>query len=471
MTLFDQSISQLHQQLLDNRLTIEDLVHESHKRAQALQPTLNAFTYLRSKEELISEAKLLQKKLDKNCSSLYGIPYVLKDSYSTKGISTSAGSNVLQHYLSPYNATVYKKLKDAGAILIGKTNMDAWGHGATTENTDFGPAKNPYDQTRSAGGSTGGTAIAIATRMVPFGIGEDTGGSIRNPASHCNITGLKVTYGRVSRYGCIAYASSFDTVGPMAKNAADCAAVLQVIAGKDQADATSSPQPVPNYQAELKKDSGSLSIGVPEECLTSAVDSQVSQMVKKAMEDFTQLGHSVTTFSMPELLYGLPVYYLIAPSETSSNLGRYDGVRFGQDRSQFTKETMRRILTGTYALSAGYYDQYYRQAQKVRTLLIAAYQQAFSQFDIILMPVSPTPPPLLGDTIIDPVTNMLSDIFTITHNIVGIPSLSLPGGFTQSGLPMGFQLGAPMFQESKLLSLGQQYQHHHKWFERAPETI
>lgn len=469
--LFDHDIRSLRAMLEKEEISIAGLAAASIDQSQKIQNKYNPFTFLRPEKEILQEAKKLQQHFSSSKPLLYGMPFVLKDSYSTKGIPTTAGSRVLESYMAPYNSTVFQKLIDQGALLVGKTNMDAWGHGASTENTDFGPTQNPYDPTRTPGGSTGGTAVAVACRAVAFGIGEDTGGSIRNPSGHTNITGLKVTYGRVSRYGCIAYASSFDTVGPMAKTAADCAIVLEAIAGIDPLDATSSPYPIDSYSDISISIEKKYTIGLPLQTTTQSLNQEVKSVIDDVKSTIEALGHTVVHIDMPELLLGLPVYYLIGPSETSSNLARMDGIRFGRSRNYFTLETMRRIMTGTYALSAGYYDQYYRKAQKVRTMLVTAYEKAFSQCDVLLMPISPTPPPKLGETISDPVTNMLSDIFTITHNIVGIPSLALPGGFTKSELPIGFQLAGPMFSEKKLLDLGHQFQSHTKWHLRSPEAI
>jgi aspartyl-tRNA(Asn)/glutamyl-tRNA(Gln) amidotransferase subunit A len=304
--------------------------------------------------------------------------------------------------------------------------------------------------------------------MAVFGIGEDTGGSIRNPSAWCNITGLKVTYGRVSRYGCIAYASSFDTVGPMAKSVEDCACVLEVIAGVDPYDATSSPEPVPQYTQKLSQFKNPLVIGVPKEFMSLGLDPETKKAIEQAMEKFRSLGCTVKEISMPSVSYGIPVYYLIAPSETSSNLARYDGVRYGKTRDHFTWETQRRILVGTYALSAGYYDAYYKKAQQVRTIFIQEYQKAFTECDVLLMPVTPMHATKLGDIIDDPVQNMLLDVFTVTHNPVGVPSLALPCGFSKTGLPIGMQLVGKMFAEPLLFQVGSLYQKQTDWHRRKP---
>lgn len=466
--LLDKTIIELSQGLQKKLFTSEDIIRECYVNIERFNPTLNALITVVDKDKALLLACERDKTRTSNSSPLYGLPFVIKESYNTKGIQTTAASNVLKNYIPPYSATVYQKLLDAGALLVGKSNMDAWGHGATSENTDFGPVRNPWDTTRSAGGSSGGNAAALASGMAVFGIGEDTGGSIRNPAAWCNITGLKVTYGRVSRYGCIAYASSFDTVGPMAKTVADCAVILEVIAGQDHRDATSSPQPVPRYASELSSKKKEVVIGGPRELFNKGLDREVKSTVEEAMQQFTTLGFRIVDISMPIIEYGLPVYYLIAPSETSSNLARYDGIRFGQGREHFTKDTMRRIMIGTYALSAGYYDAYYKKAQQGRTLFIKEYEQALSRCDALLMPVTPMPPTKLGETIKDPVRNMLIDVFTVTQNPVGVPSLALPCGFTRSGLPVGMQLVGKMFSESLLFQLGDAYQQSTQWHRRKP---
>ncbi|MBI4065430.1 Asp-tRNA(Asn)/Glu-tRNA(Gln) amidotransferase subunit GatA [Candidatus Gottesmanbacteria bacterium] len=460
--LLDKSIKELAS------YTSVEIVGECLKNIECFNPTLNALITVVGKEQALATARKADKTKRPKSSPLHGLPFVIKDSYNTKGIPTTAASNVLKGYVPLYNATVYKKLIDAGAILLGKCNMDAWGHGATSENTDFGPVKNPWDISRSAGGSSGGVSAALASGMAVFGIGEDTGGSIRNPTAWCNITGLKVTYGRVSRYGCIAYASSFDTVGPMGKSVSDCAVVLEVIAGIDEHDATSSPQPVPHYTSSLNKGVENKVVGIPKELLGTGLDKEIKAAIEAAMKELERLGIKTREISMPMINFGLPVYYLIAPSETSSNLARYDGIRFGQGREHFTKDTMRRIMIGTYALSAGYYDAYYKKAQQGRTLFIKEYGKALGKCDVLLMPVTPTPPTKLGQTSQDPIQNFLIDAYTVTQNPVGVPSLALPCGFTKNGLPIGMQLVGKMFSESLLFQLGDAYQQSTQWHRRKP---
>ena len=446
----DKSITELITLIKNKEITSEEVVDESLSRIEKLNPKLNAF---------ITVVKPEKKS---------GLPYVMKDSYLTKGIRTTCASKVLNDFIPPYDATVYSKLKSAEMTLVGKMNMDAWGHGASSENTDYGPVRNPWDLERVAGGSSGGPAAAVAARLVSFAIGEDTGGSIRNPAAWCGITGLKVSYGRVSRYGCISYASSFDTVGPMAKSAEDCAVVLELIAGQDPYDATSSNSPVKKYSQEIKKGIKGIKIGMPKELYGKGLDPQIKAAIDLACHDFEKLGMEIVELSMPLFHYGVPAYYIIAPSETSSNLGRYDGIRFGDSRDHFTDETKRRIMVGTYALSTGYYDAYYKKAQQVRTLFIKEYEKALSSCDVILMPVNPTPPTKIGELINDPVQNLLADYYTTSQNPVGVPSLALPCGFTKSRLPVGMQIVGKMFSEDVLLRVGYHYQQITDWHKQKP---
>ena len=462
--LIDEPILSLHPKLKTRQISSADLVQECFQQIDKLNPELNVFITQSDRKALKKQAESVSI-----IHPLSGIPYVLKDVYLTANLRTTAGSNVLQNYVPQYDATLVKKLSSAGALLLGKTNQDAWGHGASTENTDFGPTKNPWDHSRVAGGSTGGVAAAIASRMCMFGIGEDTGGSIRNPASWCSISGLKVTYGRVSRYGAIAYASSLDSMGPMAKSVEDLALILNCIAGPDPYDATSSSYPVPDYLSSIESGVKGKVIGLPKEFLKEGIDDEVKSLILAAAEKFSELGAKIDdTVSLPTLPYGVAVYYLIAPSETSSNLARYDGIRYGQDRSHFTLETIRRIMIGTFALSSGYYDAYYKRAQQARTLIVRDYQNAFTHCDLLLAPISPTPATKLGELISNPVKNMLADIYTVTVNTAGIPSLAIPCGFTSKGLPVGMQLIGPMFSEETLFQAGYSYQQSTNWHEKHP---
>lgn len=459
--LLELSIAELTKGLRDKKFSVVDLVNECYERIGKYEKKINSFITLIDKKDALLAAQ-------KAKGPLAGIPFVMKDAFLTKGVRTTAASKILDDFIPPYSSTVYRKLEEAGAVLIGKMNMDAWGHGASTENTDYGPTKNPWDTTRSAGGSGGGPAAALGARFCSFAIGEDTGGSIRNPAAWCGITALKVTYGRVSRYGAIAYASSLDTMGPTAKSANDVAYVLETLAGKDPYDATSSPMPVPKYSEEITKSVRGMTIGVPTELLAEGVEPEIQKSILKAVKELKNLGINVENVSIPMSEYCVPLYYITAPSETSSNLARYDGIRFGNERKYFTKETMRRIMMGTYALSSGYYDAYYRKAQKARTVFIEKYHALLSKYDALLMPVMPSSAKKLGELLDDPVKNMLIDIYTVSINIIGVPALALPCGFSEHNLPIGMQLVGRMFSEDTLLRIGHAYQKSTDWHTRMP---
>lgn len=469
--LLDKSIAELSAKLKSKEISAVDLVKEAYENISKHEKQINSFITLRDKNEVLKEAEILDNKRNSDVSSIYGIPFVMKDAYITKGIRTTAASKVLGDYLPQYSATVYQKLLDSGAILIGKNNMDAWGHGGTNENSDYGPVKNPWDVARVAGGSGGGTASAISMRMTAFGIGEDTGGSIRAPACWTNTVGLKVSYGRVSRYGCIAYASSFDTVGPSGKTVEDCAYVLQEIAGVDSKDTTSSPSLVPNYTESLLKSIKGVTIGIPEDFFGEGLDRDIYKTIFEAIDVYKSLGAVIKKVKFSLLDYAIPVYYLIGPSETSSNLGRYDGLRYGAGRENFTAESSRRIMIGTYALSSGYYDAYYKRAQQVRTLFIDEYSKMLSECDVLLTPVTPYSPTKIGELMSDTLKNLLVDIYNVSVNIVGVPSLALPCGFDKNNLPIGMQIVGSMFSEELLLRIGHAYQKETSWHKQKPTMI
>ncbi len=434
-------------------------------RIKKLNPQINAYLTV-CEDEALKAAERADKLKD---LPLLGVPFSMKDVYSTKGVRTTAGSKVLENYMPPYNATVYQKLVDSGAVLLGKTNCDAWGHGASTENSDFGVVKNPWNFDCVAGGSSGGSAAALASDMTIFEIGEDTGGSIRLPSSFCSTVGLKVTYGRVSRYGAVAYASSLDSMGPMTKSVEDLALLLSVMAGQDDKDATSSPQAVPDYVSGLGKSVEGLKIGLPKEFYGSGLDGEVKDKIAKAIKELEAQGAEVLDVSIPSTEYGIATYYIIAPSETSSNLARYDGIRFGNGREAFGDEAKRRIMLGTYALSSGYYDEYYLKAQKVRTLVKKDFEKAFQQCDVILGPVSPTPPFKIGEKTQDPLHMYLVDVYTVLINLAGVPSLALPCGFSKKGLPVGMQIMGPQFSESLILNVAYQYEQNTSWHKEKPK--
>jgi aspartyl-tRNA(Asn)/glutamyl-tRNA(Gln) amidotransferase subunit A len=456
------------EQLQSRDLTSVALVESCYAQIEKLEPQLHAFNSFLPKDQALKLAQVADQQRTKDSPPLFGVPYTLKDAYCTTELPTTSGSAMLKDFVPPYDATVHRLLKEAGAILIGKNSQDAWGHGGSSENTDFTPPKNPWDQSRISGGSSGGCAVAVSTGMTVFAIGEDTGGSIRNPASMCNVNGLKVTYGRVSRWGAIAYASSLDTVGPMGRSAEDLAIILEAIAGRDNRDATSSHKPTEQYTAGLTESLKGKKIGWPSEFYGRALDPRIENTLLAARIIFEKLGAEIVDVSIPSMKHSVPIYYLIAMSETSSNLARYDGIRFGQDRSHFTEESMRRVIGGTYALSSGYADKLYRNAQKARTQLIAEYNQVFEKCDVLIAPVTPNPASKIGELVNDPMLNLLEDLYTVSVNVVGVPSLALPVGFTQEGTPIGMQLIGKKFHEQEILHFGAAYQANTSFHQKLP---
>lgn len=400
---------------------------------------------------------------------LLGIPFVLKDLYTTKGLRTTAGSKIIDNYAPPFDASVVVRLKNAGAVILGKANQDAWGHGSSGENSDYFPTKNPYDTSRVPGGSSSGSAVAVASGMCLAATGTDTGSSVRLPASFCNLVGIKPTYGRVSRYGIIAMASSFDTIGHMTKTVWDNALVYEITAGKDTLDASSVDRAVPCYTRALGGTIRGMKIGLPKEYFDAkGIDPSVLTATKDAIKTFETLGATVVEVSLPHTDAAMACYYILVPSEISSNLSRYDGVRYGHWREAFGEEAKRRIMTGTHALSSGYYDAYYKRAAKVRTLIKNDFDEAFQHVDAILAPVSPTPAFKIGEKTQDPLTMYLSDIFVCPANIAGIPALSVPCGFVD-GLPVGLQLIGPQFAEERLYQVGYAYEQEAPWYKTKPD--
>lgn len=431
---------------------------------------LNAFLTV-CKAEALEQAKQADKLISEDQDlPLLGIPIGLKDIFMTKGIKTTAASNVLKDYIPQYDGTVTSKLKNAGAVIVGKTNLDAWAHGSSGENSDFGSTKNPWNPEYVPGGSSSGSAVSVAAGMAIASTGTDTGGSIRLPASFTNTVGLKPTYGRVSRYGIIAMASSLDSVGHFTKTVEDSAYFLGITAGKDENDSTTPNVEVTNYLKDLDKGVKGLKIGIPQEYFIEGLDKKIKGEVDKAIKFYEEQGAEIVNISLPNTEYAIATYYIIQPAEVSSNLARYDGIRFGNGREEFGEEAKRRIMLGTFTLSVGYYDAYYKKAMKVRTLLMKDFEEAFKKVDAIIAPVSPTMPWKLGAKVNDPLAMYLSDIFAAPINLAGIPGLSIPIGFVD-GLPVGMQILGPHFSESLLFRIGHSYEKAHKWYERTPNGL
>jgi aspartyl-tRNA(Asn)/glutamyl-tRNA(Gln) amidotransferase subunit A len=429
-------------------------------------------------------AKAYRSIREGNIQALTGIPIALKDIVCTKGFLTTCGSRILYNYIPPYDATVVEKLKEAGAVFTGKTNMDEFAMGSSTETSHFGITKNPWALDRIPGGSSGGSAASVAADECIASIGSDTGGSIRQPAALCGVVGMKPTYGRVSRYGLIAFASSLDQIGPFTKDVEDCAIMMNVIAGYDPRESTSVPLDVPDYTAFLSRGIDGCKVGIPKEYFIEGIDPEVTEAISRAMKAIEGLGASCVEISLPHTEYCLAVYYIIAPAEASSNLARYDGVKYGfraedcrdlmdmykKTRSAgFGAEVKRRIMIGTYALSSGYYDAYYKKASQVRALIKRDFEEAFKDCDVILTPTSPTPAFKIGEKMDDPLQMYLSDIFTISTNLAGIPGISVPCGFTRQGLPIGAQFLAGHFEEGKLIQIASAFEKHANLKQRRPD--
>jgi aspartyl-tRNA(Asn)/glutamyl-tRNA(Gln) amidotransferase subunit A len=459
-----------------------DLTKALLERIQATEPLIHAYLKVDSDAALLQAEQADQMRAQGKASRLTGIPCGIKDVLCTEGMTTTCGSRILENFSPPYDATLVGNLKKQGAVILGKQNMDEFAMGSSCENSAFGPTKNPWDLKAIPGGSSGGSAASVSASSSFFSIGTDTGGSIRQPASHCGVVGLKPTYGRVSRYGLVAYASSLDQAGPLARSVADAADVLQVIAGHDPLDSTCSPMEVPDYRAALLKGIKGLKLGVPKEYFVEGMDPEVEEAVKKAISHLESLGAELVPVSLPHTEYALPTYYIVAPAEASSNLARYDGVRYGlsvrdsegdlkdmyrKTRTKgFGPEVLRRIMLGTYALSAGYYDAYYGKACQVRTLIKQDFQESFKQVDALVCPVAPTPAFDIGQKVDDPVQMYLSDIFTLAVNMAGLPGLSLPCGISKNNRPIGLQIIAPHFAEETLITVGHAFEsttdHHQK---------
>jgi aspartyl-tRNA(Asn)/glutamyl-tRNA(Gln) amidotransferase subunit A len=457
-----------------------EVCRASLDRINSMDGSLSAFLSVAAEHALDRARKVDQ---DKHRGPLAGVPIAIKDNISTRGLPTTAASRMLKNYVPPYDATVITRLEAAGAVIVGKTNCDEFAMGSSTENSAFGPSRNPWDTTRIPGGSSGGSAVAVAAGMVSIGLGSDTGGSIRQPASLCGIVGLKPTYGRVSRYGLIAFASSLDCIGPLTRTAHDAALVLSVVAGPDRRDSTLSPETVSDYIAGLSGDIRGLRLGVPRTMLEQGVDDSVRSCFYAALEVLRKRGAALVDIELPHARYAISTYYFIATAEASSNLARFDGVRYGyraegshdlrsmyeKTRSQgFGAEVKRRIMLGTYVLSAGYYDAYYLKAQQVRTLVRRDYEQAFQTVDVVAMPTSPTPAFKIGERVEDPLQLYLVDVFTVSANLAGLPAVSVPCGLTAERLPIGLQMTGKPFDEATLLRIADSYERDTNWWKERP---
>ncbi len=470
------TISNYLDALRSKKKTCVELISDYLDRIEKFDVKINSFITV-DKDNALKKAAEVDKvienygvKLDELFEKypLLGVPVGFKDIYSTKGVETTAASNILRGYIPPYNATVVEKYESAGAIMLGKLNCDAFAHGASGHNSDFGDTKNPYDLSRIPGGSSSGCGAAVAADFVLAAGGTDTGGSIRNPACWCNLVGLKPTYGRVSRYGVIAMASSLDSIGHLTKTVEDNARILNVTAGFDKNDTTSSKQAPDDYLKDLNKGVNGLKIGLPKEYLTDDVDKEIKDATFQAAEILEKNGAEIIEVSLPNTEYALAVYYIITPSEVSSNLGRFDGIRYGHDRSKFGDEAKRRIMIGTYVLSEGFYDAYYLKAQKVREMIAEDFRKAYEKVDVILAPVTPFDPLKIGEDLDDPMKMYLIDVLSVTANLAGIPSLSVPAGFSSQDLPIGVQIMGKHFDEKVLYRVGKVIEDQLKMYERRP---
>lgn len=465
MDIAGHTISSLIEGYRTKEFSVSEIVSEYLKRIESIDKGLNSFITV-DQEKAVKKAK----QLDNNTpnSLLFGIPFGIKDMFLTKGVKTTAASNVLRDYIPEYSATVVERLEKSGAISLGKLNHDAWAHGASGENSDFGATHNPWNKDFVPGGSSSGSAASVAASLVTFSTATDTGGSTRQPASFTNTVGLKPTYGLVPRYGVVAMASSLDTMGHITKTVEDSALILNITQGFDGHDATVSDKPNDDYTQNLNKGIKGLKIGVPKEYLGDGLSSEVKKVFDESLKTLQRLGAEIIDMSLPHTEYGVATYYIVQPSEVSSNLARYDGVRFGEDRSAFGKEAKRRIMLGTFTLSSGYYDAYYKKAMQVRTLIKNDFMDAFKTVDVIISPVSPTPPWKIGEKASDPLAMYLSDVYTVNANLAGIPGLSVPGGFSTEGLPIGIQFMGPHFSEKMLFQVGSAFESETRLFEKLP---
>ena len=482
--MLNRSATALRDDVAAGRVSAVDLCRAAIDRADAVNGALNAFNLI-DRERALARADQIDRRraAGDTLGPLAGVPVAVKDNLCVRGMRTTASSRMLDRFVPPYDATVVQRIEAAGAVIVAKTNCDEFAMGSSNENSAFGPARNPWATDRTPGGSSGGSAAAVAAGCVPLALGTDTGGSIRQPSAFCGVVGLKPTYGRVSRYGLIAFASSLDQIGPIARTTADAALALTVLAGPDPADATSAREPVADFTSALTGDVTGLRIGVPCAFVSDGVDEDVRRAFDDALDALRRAGARLVDVELPHAKYAIPVYYLVATAEASSNLARYDGVRYGyrgavdqglkamysRTRDEgFGAEVKRRIMLGTYVLSAGYYDAFYLKAQQVRTLLRRDYEQAFERADVVAMPTTPTPPFRLGEKTADPLQMYLTDVFTVSANLAGLPALSVPCGFAHERLPVGLQLTGRTFDEATLLRIGDAYERMTGWHKETP---
>ena len=486
MNLADASLAALAAQLANKRISSRELTRHFLDRIAALNPAINAFVTVDAGKSLLEADAADALIAAGQAGPLAGVPIAHKDIFCTDGWRTTCGSKMLADFVAPYDAHVIQRFKAAGLPSLGKTNMDEFAMGSSNETSFFGPVKNPWDTTRVPGGSSGGAAACVAARMAPAATGTDTGGSIRQPAAFAGITGLKPTYGLVSRYGMIAFASSLDQAGPMAKSAEDCALLLNVMTGFDPNDSTSLERDKEDYARDLDRPLSGLRVGLPREFFAEGLNSEVAAAVEAAVAELQKLGATTVEVSLANAKLAIPVYYVLAPAEASSNLSRFDGVRYGYRAPEYTDlhdmyaktraqgfgaEVKRRILIGAYVLSHGYYDAYYLQAQKIRRLIAHDFAEAFKVCDVILGPTAPGTAFRLGEKSDDPVEMYLNDLYTIPANLAGLPGMSLPCGFDSKGLPIGLQLVGDYFSEARMLNVAHQYQHATDWHARRPEGL
>ena len=488
--MHNKSIVELSRALSSGEVSSQELVRAYLDRIERLGAELNSLVTITAEQALADATQADQLRAKGDAGPLTGIPLMHKDIFCTEGVKTSCGSKMLDNFIAPYDATVVSKFKQVGMPMLGKTNMDEFAMGSSNETSYYGPVKNPWDIQTVPGGSSGGSAAAVAARLTPVATGTDTGGSIRQPAALCGITGLKPTYGRVSRYGMIAFASSLDQAGPMTRSAEDAAWMMNVMAGFDERDSTSVEREVPDYTSGLNDNLKGLKIGLPKEYFGEGLNDQIRTVIDKALEEYKNLGAELVEISLPNSKLSVPTYYVVAPAECSSNLSRFDGVRYGyrcdepkdledlykRSRGEgFGAEVKRRIMVGTYALSAGYYDAYYLKAQQLRQLISDDFKQAFEKVDVIMGPTAPDVAFRLGEKASDPVSMYLSDIYTIATNLAGLPGMSIPAGFVslenndaENGMPVGLQIIGNYFDESRLLNVAHQYQLCTEWHTRVP---